>query len=252
MRPKIKENNTQNKKDEQRFFDAFGENNSYDVFDAGGYNRIINEFLKYFEPVPGLKVADIGCGTGSFTSKFLKYKFKLFGIDISPNCVKYAAKRYPNISFEVGDAERTNYPSQTFDVIFLSGVLHHFRDFFHVIGECHRILKKGGILLCYDPNRQNPFMRVFRCKDSTLYVSKGVTRNERPLVKKEITSALIAGGFSEYKVYSISGVTFRYLGHKASFLILPVYNLIEKIMDIRPLRERFGSFLITYAKKTPV
>jgi len=192
---------------------------------------------------------DIGCGTGAFTARFLKYGFKLSGIDISPNCIKYAAEKYPNVTFKVGDAERTNYPDQIFDIVFLSGVLHHFQDLSVIIRECYRILKKGGVLLGYDPNRQNPFMRAFRCKDSPLYVSKGVTQNERPLDKHEIISNLIACGFSEPKVYSISGVTRRYLDHKASFLILPVYNLIEKALDIKPLRKKFGSFLITYAKK---
>jgi ubiquinone/menaquinone biosynthesis C-methylase UbiE len=233
----------QNKDAEREFFGAFVKGRGYDVFDDNGYSRIMAEFLKFFRPARGLKVMDLGCGTGAFTGRFLKYGFQLSGIDISPGCIEYARKRYPEISFEVGDIEDTRCPDGAFDVVLLSAVLHHFQDLSTAIRECHRILKKGGVLLAYDPNRSNPFMRVFRCKDSPLYISKGVTKNESPLGQKEIAAALKSCGFSEHKVYGISGITFRYIDSKAAFLI-------QRFIDLWPLRERIGSFLITYAKKT--
>lgn len=240
---------SQNKEAERFFFDKFGEGNPYDVFDQKGYERIANEFLKYLKPGDSAKVIEFGCGTGAFTAKFLKYGFELLGVDISPKCVEYAAKRYPEIRFEVGDLEHTLYPDEVFDVVFLSGVLHHFKNYATVISECRRLLKKGGVLLSYDPNRKNPFMRVFRCRSSPFYVSNGVTENEQPLARKEVILTLSKCGFSNYKVYSISGVTYKYFDAKGYRLFLPVYNFLERMLDIRPLRDWFGSFLVTFAKK---
>ncbi|MFC1804613.1 methyltransferase domain-containing protein [Candidatus Omnitrophota bacterium] len=239
----------QDKSAELRFFNRFGENLDYDVFTERGYNRIIGEFLKYFAPKKDLKVADFGCGTGSFIAKFLDYGMKLYGIDIAPNCIKCARSKYPDVIFDVGDIEDTKYPDGYFDLVFLTGVLHHFADFSNVLQECYRLLKKEGVLLCYDPHKSNPFVWLHRSKDSPFYSSRGVTENERPLTKKEVREALISTGFSECNVYSISGVTYKHIDHRLPFLILPVYNFLEKLIDFRPLRERYGSFLITYARK---
>lgn len=248
---KLKEINkdSQNKNAELYFFNQFGENSNYDVFTENGYKRIIGEFLKYFIPKNDLKVVDFGCGTGSFIAKFLNYGIRLYAIDISPRCIEYARSRYADIIFDVGDIEDTRYQDGTFDILFLSGVLHHFTDFSKVLQECYRVLKKGGILLSYDPHRLNPFMWLYRSKNSLFYSERGITKNERPLTKKEIKNGIESSGFSECNVYSISGVTYKYINHKLSFLILPIYNFFENLIDFFLLRKRFGSFLITYARK---
>lgn len=241
---------TQKKKAEIDFFDSFGEHGGYDVFDERGYRRIVKEFLQY---IPShdrtLKIVDFGCGTGSFTSRFLDREFELYGIDLSGNSIDYAKKKYPEISFSVGDIESTEYRNETFDVVFLSGVLHHFPDFSKVIHESYRVLRKGGVVLRYDPNISNPFVWLYRCKKSPFYSSQGVTENERPLSGNEIEAVLRSCGFLEYKAYSISGITYKYLDSKFRFLILPVYNIIERLLDLKPFRDKIGSFIITYAKK---
>jgi len=153
--------NTQNKDAEREFFDKFGPVTAYDVFTKIGYDSILNEFIKFFNPNdPELKAIDFGCGTGAFTSKLAKYPFKKFGIDISKNCIDYAKKQYPDITFSIGDIEQTDFDSNYFDVVFLSGVLHHFSDFSKVLKEAHRILKPGGCVLAYDPHKYNPAMDI--------------------------------------------------------------------------------------------
>lgn len=239
----------QDKSAEKNFFDEFA-GGGYDVFDKNGYERIVGEFLKHFYPKPGFKIADLGCGTGAFTSKFLGRGLELHGMDISDGCIRYAKSAHPGIEFSAGDIEKTGYPDSHFDACFLSGVLHHFQDFTGVVTECRRILKPGGVLLGYDPNRDNPAMRLFRCKGSPFYISKGVTENERPLSADEISGTLARCGFKEHEVYAVSGVTFKYMDSKLSFAILPVYNIIEKALDMAVLRKRWGSFLITYARKS--
>jgi len=246
---KAESESSQNKTAEIVFFNKFGTSLVYDVFSEKGYKRIIDEFLKYFTPAKDLKVMDFGCGTGSFISRFLDYGMQLHGMDISQNCINYAKSRYAGILFNIGDIENTGFPDGTFDVIFLSGVLHHFYDFTKALQECHRVLKKGGVVLGYDPHKMNPFFWLYRSKNSPFNSIKGITENERILTKKEIKDAIKSSGFSEYDVYSISGVSYKYIEHKLAFLFLPIYNFLEQMMDLPILRSRFGSFLISYARK---
>jgi len=243
----------QNKHAEINFFNRFESTLDYDVLTEKGYRRIIDEFLQFITPLKrskeSLRVLDCGCGTGSFTARFSEPEYELYGIDISPGSIAHARKKYPHIIFKVGDVDRMEFSDNHFDVIFLSALLHHFPDFSNVLKECHRILKKDGILLGYDPHKGNPFMWLYRCKESPFYSPKGVTENERPLLGREIEEVLRNLEYSDVKVYSISGVTYKYIESRLSFIILPIYNCFERLMDFGPLRDRFGSFLITYAQK---
>ena len=234
---------------EKDFFDQFILKNDYDVFDERGYQRILFEFYKLVEFRPGMKVLDLGCGTGGFTKKFLGKGLDLYGMDISPKCIEFAQKKHPEIHFCTGDIEQTPYKENSFDVVLLSGVLHHFPDFSGALKESYRILKKGGALLAFDPHLHNPMMWLYRCKKSPFYSSKGVTENEEPLAKKKIQYHFSNENFVQSSVYSISGVTYQYVDSKLAQIFLHCYNGVELLFDLPFLRQIIGSFLITYAQK---
>ena len=92
-------------------------------------------------------------------------------------------------------------------------------------------------------------MWIYRCKSSPFYSSKGVTPNEEPISKDFIISSFSNFKFNELKVFSISGVTYKYIESQYARLLLPFYNLIEIVFDMPFLRKKFGSFIITTAKK---
>ena len=240
----------QDKTEEIIFFDNFVHSNAYDVFDERGYNRIILELNKFIDTKKKLKVLDMGCGTGAFTSKLMNYNLDISGVDISPESIKLAKKLYPNISFTIGDIENLySFDDELFDIITLSGVLHHFDDFTNVVSECYRLLQKDGILFAYDPNRNNPIMWLYRCKNSPFYSSKGVTPNEEPISKDKIYNIFNKFVFIQLNIFFISGVTYKYIESKFARLLLPFYNLIEILFDLPFFRKKYGAFIITIAKK---
>jgi SAM-dependent methyltransferase len=244
----------QSKDAEVAFFDQVTQEADYDVFTEAGYERILGAFATYLEPQiraqsGSLEAVDLGCGTGAFTARLRRFNLKLHGVDISPQSIARAKQRYPEIDFRVGDIEATSFANDAFDVVFLSGVLHHFPDLRQTVAECGRILKPGGIALAFDPHRGNPVMWAYRCKDSPFYSSKGVTPNEQPLSKATLTQAFRVEPFAETRVEAISGITYKYIASRAGRLLLPAYNFVERCFDLPVLRRRFGSFLITYARK---
>jgi len=238
----------QSVRDEIDFFNQYGDQKNYEVLQESGYQRVIREFKKHAD-WEGLKIIDVGCGTGAFTSRLRNGKAKLHGLDLSEKFIAHAKAKYPDIHFQAGNAEESGYPNGFFDVVLLSGIIHHFPDYTKLLKEQRRILKAGGVLLAFDPHRGNPLMWLYRCKKSPLYSSKGVSPNEEPLSRKKLIQKLQECGFTDIEVRPISGVTFRYVDDVKVRFLLPAYNLIERIIDGIPfLRERFGSFLITYAK----
>lgn len=243
----------QKKEVEIAFFDEITQHADYDVFSERGYKRILDAFEALLQPFRGsgkeMKAVDLGCGTGAFTARLERFGFELHAVDISPQSIQRASQRYPQIKFQVGDIESTSFDSATFDVVFLSGVLHHFPDLARTVAECGRILKPGGIVLAYDPHRGNPVMWAYRCKDSPLYSSKGVTENEQPLSKSALKAAFSVEPFARVEVSAISGITYKYVAGSVASVLLPIYNLIELGFDLPGIRQRFGSFLLTFAQK---
>jgi len=87
-------------------------------------------------------VLDIGCGTGFFTEKFQSNT--RIGIDISIGNAAAARKLSDNVLVAVADAQCLPFQSNSFDLIFVSGVLEHFQNLDAFYMEVNRILKKNG------------------------------------------------------------------------------------------------------------
>ena len=75
-------------------------------------------------------VLDYGCGVGSITEKVINFEPRsISGIDISDRSISIAQKRSKelnlNIKYQVQNCEETTLSSDSFDVIYGSGILHH-------------------------------------------------------------------------------------------------------------------------------
>ncbi|MBI2523106.1 class I SAM-dependent methyltransferase [Candidatus Woesearchaeota archaeon] len=238
----------QDKREEISFFDSF-ESDGYDVFAKRGYNRILHEFQTLVNPMPGEIAIDFGCGTGAFTSKLRRFRLKIRGIDISKGCIEYARKKYKGIKFGIRDIEKTGLRSNSVDIVVFSGVLHHFQDFSVTVKEAYRVLRKGGRVFAYDPNKKNPIMWMYRDRKSPIHSTKGKTKNERLLTVEEIHKVLIKAGFHDVIVRGISDVGFKYVKSNIGKLFLPAYNIIEWAIDKTPFARYYGSFLISKGEK---
>ena len=238
----------QDKQEEIGFFGSF-KNRGYDVLTERGYNRILHGFQTLVMPMPGEIVVDFGCGTGAFTSRLGRFGLKIIGIDMSKECIEYARKKYKGIKFNVGDIEKTDLRSNSVNIVIFSGVLHHFQDFSATVKEGYRVLRKGGRVFSYDPNKKNPIMWLYRDKKSPFHSTKGKTENERLLTAEEIHKVLRKTGFQGVIVQSISDVGFRYIKSNMGKLFLPAYNIIEWVTDKTPFARHYGSFLISKGEK---
>lgn len=123
---------------------------------------------RLLEVVPGARVLDYCCGSGSHTLELAGLGADhVAGIDISSASIQIANDRasrtaYRNqVEFVVGDAEDSPFPDDHFDVALVSGVLHHL-DLERAYAELARILKPNGIVIATEALRHNPIIHRYR------------------------------------------------------------------------------------------
>jgi ubiquinone/menaquinone biosynthesis C-methylase UbiE len=244
----------QDKAKEIEFFDRHAQADEYNVFSAASNERLIGACLRIGGLQPPGKIADLGCGSGVFSSILAEKSFQVTGVDLSPGMIEMAGKKYPkakyNVSFKVGDVEALDFADASFDGVLLSGLLHHLPDPSACIREVHRILKPGGVFMAFDPNRMNPFMYLYRDRSSPFYSPKGVTENERPVLAKPLAQAFRTVGF-EAKTDYLSNLQYQYIASRPMRILLPIYNFIDSAVFALPFLRPMRAFVITTGRKLP-
>ncbi len=100
-------------------------------------------------------VMDIACG-GAYFFKQLKPLLpagaKMVGIDISPEALKLARQECPQGQYFLSEAEKLDFPDNSFDALTCLGSLEHFLDIGKAVQEMKRILKPEGVILILVPN----------------------------------------------------------------------------------------------------
>ena len=101
-----------------------------------------------FQSSGGLRVLEIGCGLGTDGAQFAQAGADYTGVDLTEVAVELARKRFELFglhgNFRTADAEQLDFPSESFDLVYSHGVLHHTPDINSAVREIHRVLRPGG------------------------------------------------------------------------------------------------------------
>jgi len=109
----------------------------------------ILDFAKFHEG-RGKDVLEIGVGMGSDYVQWAKSAPRsLTGIDLTPRAIEHTRKRLAVYSLEpvikVADAEGLPFETNSFDLVYSWGVLHHSPNTHQAIQEVFRVLRPNGI-----------------------------------------------------------------------------------------------------------
>lgn len=99
---------------------------------------------------PGSRLLDLGCGTGRFAIPIAReLGYRVTGADSSREMLAKAREKDEAglVKWDLQDAQSLNFPDKSFDIVFMSFLLHHCDDQEKVISECHRILDERGVIL---------------------------------------------------------------------------------------------------------
>lgn len=104
-----------------------------------------------FASMAGKQVLEIGHGMGCDLVHAAKAGAIVHGVDITPNHHEVARKHFAvnglQADLQLCDASQLPFASNSLDVVFSLGVLHHTNDTIRCISEAYRVLKPGGIFI---------------------------------------------------------------------------------------------------------
>ncbi|MBI5387063.1 MAG: methyltransferase domain-containing protein [Verrucomicrobia bacterium] len=97
------------------------------------------------------RVLEIGSSGGLLIRQLQADGYRhITGIDISPEAVRLC-REHGLTDVHLMDAQRPEFPDDTFDLLIASDVLEHLADESGAVREWHRILKPDGVLIVFVP-----------------------------------------------------------------------------------------------------
>ena len=104
-----------------------------------------------FPNMAGKQVLEIGHGMGCDLVHAAKAGATVHGVDLTPNHHEIAKKHFAANGLEADlrlcDASELPFASNSIDIVFSLGVLHHTNDTVRCISEAYRVLKPGGTFI---------------------------------------------------------------------------------------------------------
>ena len=102
-------------------------------------------------------VLEIGCGSGGFLAAMARSGRPVVGVDIALRWLVAARRRLADLGESTpliaASADRLPWPDATFDAVVADSVLEHLEDPAAVVREWARVLRPGGELRIWSPNR---------------------------------------------------------------------------------------------------
>lgn len=136
------------KKNTVNFFNRMAEKNHGDSY------KHYKTVLSWIDYKTERYILDLGCGKGELLKQIevrlnsceIDRKFKISGLDISPNMIE-KAKKNSDIEFKVGDSEDIPFNDNTFQVVTCLNSFHHYENPEKVLKEIYRVLKYEGKII---------------------------------------------------------------------------------------------------------
>jgi len=112
--------------------------------------------MRRYAILEGARILVDGCGIGVYVEALRAFSREVHGLDIDADYLREARRRGIGCVVQAA-AEALPYPDGSFDVILSHEVIEHVDDDRRAVAEMVRVLRPGGRILLFCPNRWFPF-----------------------------------------------------------------------------------------------
>jgi 2-polyprenyl-3-methyl-5-hydroxy-6-metoxy-1,4-benzoquinol methylase len=257
---------------EARFFDAMAEKVAarlqpldprtvarYHEPDHPWFNK---EFrFKLLGNLRGKRVLDVGCGEGSNSVLMAKYGARVTGVDISPGFIEVCKQRaqLDGVEFQTeflcSPLETVNLATESFDIIWGDGILHHvIPELDTVLHQLMRWAKPGALFVFSEPVSRAPWLRKLR---KGVPIHTDATPDERPLEKAELSIIMSHLPNLEMKWFHLLGRLDRFILRDHNYeraplgrkLLLDALGRADELLLSVPHLQALGGMCVMYGWK---
>lgn len=196
-------------------------------FEHAGWQRAAGDYHRYFGALTSQSIAplldalgappranqsqllDIAAGPGYVSVEAARRGWRVTGVDFSQSMVALARRNFPQIDFQLGDAEALAFSGGSFDAAVMNFGILHLAQPDAALREAHRVLRAGGpyaFTVWATPDQTRGFQIVldavaeFGDPNVTLPAGPPFFRFSDP---GESRRALAAAGFADIRVAEI-------------------------------------------------
>jgi SAM-dependent methyltransferase len=192
----------------------------------------------------GMRVLELGCGTGYFTRELARTGADIVAVDVSPELLEIARAdcSAPNVRFEIQNACAMSYSDAVFDSVVGSSVLHHL-EIKEALHEIYRVLKSGGTIYFTEPNMLNPQIAV---QKNIPWVKRklGDSPDETAFFRWPLRRLLERTGFRNVRIEP-----FDFLHPKTPFPAVKNMDALGRFLERIPVVSEFAGSLYIGATK---
>ena len=146
------------------------------------------------------------------------------GYDLSKTLIKIAQDEHPEINFQVGDAQKTPYKEEQFDIVCSDLMIHYINKLDKLFSEIARILRKNGTVIFSFHHPVNEVAIVKKTKNGITYTIKPYFHNDK------------------YKWNMLEGmelVSYHHTFDNISISLQKAGFVIERIVEPRPTKSSY-------------
>ncbi len=202
-----------------------------------------------FNGYAGKKILEVGCGLGLDLARFAAGGARVTGVDLSTTAIDMARKYFElrgiEGDFAVMDGNALEYDDDSFDVVYVHGVLPYAANAETMVSESHRVLRPGGEAIFMNYNSVSWLSLL------TKVTKVGLEHDDAPVFRPR-TSRELRKLLSPFARAKIRGERFPVPSrlHKGlkgflyNKIFVPTFRLLPRFM-VRP----FGWHLMAYCAK---
>jgi len=204
-------------------------------------------FLDLLGAPSGARLLDVSCGSGFLLKAALERGVAAYGVDLSDQAVRLAARVAPSAGVAVGAGEDLCFRDASFDYVTCLGSLEHFLDMAHGVHEMQRVAKPDARFCIMVPNADFLGWRVLGRRGTAQQ-----DINEQLLSLRAWERFFTEQGFRVLNVLPDRwhAVKWRY-GYARGAWRLAKGVLTEAVWRLMPLRYEYQFIFVLQRRNTP-
>ena len=206
---------------------------------------------RFAQGMQGRSLLEVGCGLGLELGWLGRLGYKVTGVDLAPRavdlCNDYLGRLGVDGQAVAQNAEALEFPDDSFDAVYSSGVLQHTPNIEQAIGEVWRVLRPGGKILIILYHRHSWFYLLHRLSGINIEFAS----DDAPIINS-YTRAELREMFGRFSDIAIETEYYYPLPTGRSGALPFLYNSVfVRLFRALPagMVRRFGWHLVLTARK---